>query len=277
MLFTMFSAAKAAEIEIFPESPIQGEPIMIVVSGLKDILNIKSSFLMKQSLNFFTYRGKISALGSIDLSGQAGTSTVTITFKNGTKITKEIVIGKRPKIEVPIDIPQKLGGNTKVAVQKLVKNLVDEQQIVGKITSIIKPKAFWKDNFRFPVANPIMTDAYGYARDTVGVSIAHKGTDFRASIGTPVLAINRGVVRDNRVYPTFGKIIIVDHGFGLYSMYLHLSKTRVNIGELVLPGQVIGFSGDSGYATGAHLHLTIRINGISIDPMRFYELFGMKI
>ncbi len=267
----------AAEIEIKPKYLIQGEPVLITVSGINALSEIKSAYFGKQQLNFFLYKGKISALGAIDLVEGVGTSTVIVNLKNGNKISKDVFKNARPKVEAKIDIPEKLGGNTKAAVQKLVTNLIDEQAVVKKITEVVKPKPFWKENFRFPLANPVITDTYGYSRNTVGYLISHKGTDFRAKVGTPILSINRGIVRDNKTYPTFGRVVIVDHGFGLYSMYLHLSKVKVNIGELVLPGQVVGFSGDSGYVTGAHLHLTIRINGISIDPEKFFELFDVKI
>ncbi len=279
MLFLVspFANVQAAEIKVKPEKPIQGEPVLITILDIVNLSNIKKAHIDKQSLNFFQYQGEFSSLGSIDLLGKVGTSTVVIELKNGSKIFKEIFVSDRPKIEAPIDIPQKLGGNTKIAAQKLVSNLIDEQAMVKKITEIVRTKPFWKEKFRFPVTNPTVTDTYGYSRDTVGYSIAHKGTDFKADVGTPILAINRGVVRDNKTYPTFGRTIIIDHGFGLYSMYLHLSKVKVNVGELVIPGQTIGLSGDSGYATGPHLHLSIRINGISIDPEKFYQLFGLKI
>ena len=268
---------RAAQIEFMPASPIQGEPVLITLYGVSATSSIKDGFFNKQPLNFFIYEGKTLALAGIDLLGKIGTSSVIVNFKDGTKIFKELIVSERPKIEMPMEIPQKLGGNTKVAAQKLITNLISEQATIGKISSIVKSKIFWKEKFRFPIMDPIVTDNYGYSRDTVGYSISHKGTDFKAEIGTPVLAINRGVVRDNNTYTSFGKTIIVDHGFGLYSMYMHLSKTKVNVGQLVLPGQVIALSGDTGYTTGAHLHLTIRINGISIDPIKFYELFGVRI
>ncbi|MFA6095419.1 MAG: M23 family metallopeptidase, partial [Candidatus Paceibacterota bacterium] len=69
------------------------------------------------------------------------------------------------------------------------------------------------------------------------------------------------------------RTIVVDHGLGLMTFYMHLSKIFVNEGELVLPGQVIGLSGDTGYAERPHLHLTVRIGGVSIDPVRFMGLF----
>jgi hypothetical protein len=272
-----FHVALAFGIELNPESPIQGEPVLITLVDVSATSSIKSATIGKEKLNFFIYDGKTSALYGVDLSAKVGTTTVSVLLKNGESAKKELIISPRPKVEAPLDIPQKLGGNTPQAAKKLVKNLINEQEIVGKIMSVVKPKAFWKDNFVFPVKNPIITDNYGYSRDTVGYSIAHKGTDFKASVGTEVMAINRGVVRDVRVYPTFGRTIIVDHGFGLYSMYLHLSKAKVSVGQLVQPNQLIALSGDSGYANGAHLHLTIRLNGKSIDPMKFYELFGVKI
>ena len=279
MFFLVFplSADAGVLIKVDPEFPIQGEPISITLIGANSTTTISSATIGKQKLNFFVYDNKIMALHGIDLGAKVGTSTITIKLKNGESLTKELVVNKRPTVEAHIDIPQKLGGNTPQAAKKLVTNLIDEQAIVTKITSVVRPKAFWKEKFVLPVKNPVVTDTYGYSRNTVGYQIAHKGLDFRAKVGDEVYSINRGVVRDVKVYPTFGRTIIVDHGFGLYSMYLHLSKARVVVGQLVLPGQLIGLAGDSGYTTGPHLHLTIRVGGVSIDPQAFYKLFGVNI
>ena len=94
-------------------------------------------------------------------------------------------------------------------------------------------------------------------------------------MGTSVTAINRGVVRVARQFPTYGKTVVVDHGLGLMSFYMHLSKTSVNVGELVKPGQRVGLSGQTGYATSPHLHFTLRIRNISVDPMKFFGLMGV--
>ena len=118
-----------------------------------------------------------------------------------------------------------------------------------------------------------MTDVYGYSRKTGEYSIAHKGTDFRAKLGAPVTAMNRGIVRVARTFRNYGKVIVIDHGLGLMTFYLHLSKMNVNESELVKRGQRIGLSGQTGYALSPHLHLSIRINNNSIDPVKFMELF----
>jgi murein DD-endopeptidase MepM/ murein hydrolase activator NlpD len=123
------------------------------------------------------------------------------------------------------------------------------------------------------VLNPVVTDLYGTVRETGVYSVTHRGTDFRASIGTDVYPINRGVVRFAGTLPTYGKAVIVDHGLGITSLYLHLSKIHVVVGQLALPTQIIGKSGDTGFSGGPHLHLSIKIDGVSIDPETFLVLF----
>ena len=139
------------------------------------------------------------------------------------------------------------------------------------------PKKLWKESFIFPVESPIVTDTYGYIRDTSTQTITHKGTDFHAPTGTPIYAINRGVVRLVQHFDLYGNTVVIDHGQGIMSFYMHLSKINVEQGFIVEEGQSVGESGMTGYAEGEHLHLTIRINNISIDPMRFFALYGKPI
>jgi murein DD-endopeptidase MepM/ murein hydrolase activator NlpD len=93
-------------------------------------------------------------------------------------------------------------------------------------------------------------------------------------VGTPLYAMNSGTVRFTQNLRNYGNTIIIDHGLGLHTVYMHLSEIGVSLGQEVSKGQMIGRTGDTGYVIGPHLHLTIRINGISIDPERFMELFG---
>ncbi len=123
-----------------------------------------------------------------------------------------------------------------------------------------------------PVKNPIITDTYGYSRQTGAYSIAHKGTDFRAVEGTPVYAMNDGIVRLKKEFRDYGNTLVVDHGGGLQTLYLHLSKFVVNEGEWVSKGKLIAYSGSTGYTEGAHLHISVKIGTYSIDPMKFLEL-----
>ncbi len=268
-LFPVF--ANAAVLVITTKRPVQGEPIMISVEAIPTEQSVQSISFDGKKLGVFIWKSQSTALYGIDLYKKPGTYKIRATLRGGEVLEKNMTIGEREKIEIPIDIPQKLGGNTQASADKLVDTVAREN--AGLLGLRTGDHAFWTQNFKYPLSNPIVTDNYGYQRQIVGYSIAHKGTDFRAKENTPVMAMNRGVVRVAREGRNYGKTIVLDHGLGLQTFYMHLSKINVNIGELVMPGQVIGLSGQTGYAEKPHLHLTVRINDVSIDPIKFLELF----
>jgi murein DD-endopeptidase MepM/ murein hydrolase activator NlpD len=263
--------AFASSISVTPEQVLQGEPAKITIDLTNQNVWVKQMTIDGKLVSTFMYSGKPTALIGIDLNKKIGTSTILATLSNGQVLKKDFAIILREKYESPLGIPDSLGGNSTTSQQQLVNSLAFENSILNSIKT--GSKAFWAQGFRYPVANPIVTDEYGYSRQTGSYTIAHKGTDFRAPIGTSVMAMNRGVVRIARPFRAYGNTIVVDHGLGVLTMYMHLSKMNVKEGQLVLPGQVIGKSGNTGYAEGAHLHLSIRINSISIDPMKFMAFF----
>ena len=149
-------------------------------------------------------------------------------------------------------------------------SLVAEKKALANIKTASKP--LWTAPFTLPLQEIFITDPDGNSRKTGEYSIAHKGVDYRAKTGTEVRAVNSGIVRIAASYRDYGKTIFIDHGLGVMSSYLHLSKYKVKAGQVVERGQVIGLSGDTGYTLGAHLHLGIRIDNIGIDPVKFFEL-----
>ena len=127
--------------------------------------------------------------------------------------------------------------------------------------------------FIYPIKNPVVTDPYGYTRLTGAYTISHLGTDFKADEGTEVYSMNSGVVVFASTTIVYGKMVVIDHGLGLQSLYLHLSNITVKKGQLVDVGQILGQSGQTGYAAMPHLHISIKIGGVSIDPIKFLDLF----
>lgn len=109
----------------------------------------------------------------------------------------------------------------------------------------------------------------------------HKGVDFGCPVGTPVLAMNDGVVTDISWGRAFGDHIVIDHikfpdSPGLWVGYMHLSKVKVKAGQRVKRGQIIGWSGQSGHVTGPHLHVEVqkkeRWNATnSVDPQKWID------
>lgn len=263
--------ATEKSLKTIPEQTIQGEPLMVVIDGVNGISSVKKITFDGETVGVFSYKGKPTALVGVDLKKKAGDYDLIVLFSDGQSIKKVISVGAREKIETPLGIPNKLGGNTKESQNKLVATLAEENKSLANL--ITGKKAFWSKKFAYPLSQIVVTDIYGYSRKTGEYSITHKGVDFRAKEGTLVMAMNRGVVRVAKSYRNYGKVVVIDHGLGLMTFYLHLSKIKVNEGELVKRGQIIGLSGQTGYVLSPHLHLSVRINNNSIDPVKFLELF----
>jgi len=130
----------------------------------------------------------------------------------------------------------------------------------------------WNGRFISPTNSEVST-AFGVKRimNEKKTSV-HKGTDFRGGTGAPVKAINSGTVVLTEDLFFGGNTLIVDHGMGLYSIYMHLSEFSVSKGEKVSKSQVIGSVGSSGRASGPHLHMSVRLNGMSINPESLFKL-----
>lgn len=112
-----------------------------------------------------------------------------------------------------------------------------------------------------------ITSEFGSGRQFNGrVTSRHMGTDYAGATGAPVYAANRGVVRLVDRFYLGGNVVYVDHGEGLVTAYLHLSRTRVTEGDTVARGQRIGDVGATGRVTGPHLHFIARFGQITVDP-----------
>jgi murein DD-endopeptidase MepM/ murein hydrolase activator NlpD len=99
----------------------------------------------------------------------------------------------------------------------------------------------------------------------------HRGLDQRSKRGTPVRAITGGVVRIVRMFNLHGGTVGIDHGEGVTSFYLHLSRFHVKEGARVRGGDVVGYAGSTGFATGPHLHWQLTVNGVPVNPHQWVE------
>jgi len=130
----------------------------------------------------------------------------------------------------------------------------------------------WTSSFRAPVtAAP--TDSFGTRRMFNGkLASVHKGMDFRAAPGTPVRASNSGVVVLAHSLYYAGNTVIIDHGMGLFTLSMHLSRIKVRVGQHVARGDRLGLSGATGRVTGPHLHWAVRWQGAYLDPAKLLQL-----
>ena len=130
----------------------------------------------------------------------------------------------------------------------------------------------WSGDFLAPVTSAV-SDSFGTRRVFNGHLVSvHRGLDFRAKPGSPVLAANSGEVVLAREMFYEGNCVIIDHGEQLMTVYMHLSRLEVAAGQKVTKGEVIGLSGATGRATGPHLHLGVRWEGEYLDPESLLSL-----
>ena len=109
---------------------------------------------------------------------------------------------------------------------------------------------------------------------TVDREIPHGGVDLRAKTPLPVMAINSGKVLLAHNFPlsgTEGNLLVIDHGSGILSLYLHLSKFKVKAGDKVEKGQVVALTGATPRGTPPHLHFMIKVHGTNVDPLLFID------
>lgn len=121
----------------------------------------------------------------------------------------------------------------------------------------------------WPVSGPI-TSPFGYRIHPIfGTQIYHSGIDIGVPEGTPVHAADSGTVIEADWIGGYGNAVIIDHGNGLQTLYGHNSSLAVSAGQAVSKGQVIAYAGQTGYATGPHVHFEVRVGGSPVDPMGY--------
>ena len=123
---------------------------------------------------------------------------------------------------------------------------------------------------RDPIANSYITSGFGGRADPFGGGRQfHKGIDFEADVGDPVLAVADGVVSYAGVRSGYGNVVEVDHGNGYVTRYAHNSRLERQVGDLVRAGQEIAKAGSTGRSTGAHVHFEVWQDGVVVNPRKF--------
>jgi murein DD-endopeptidase MepM/ murein hydrolase activator NlpD len=152
-------------------------------------------------------------------------------------------------------------------------DLPDEQPRLNAIYQGVSRRR-WREPWAAPLARPFAVSGYfGEQRSFNGgpVSGHHGGTDFGAEAGTPVIAVNDAVVALAERVRVRGRLVVLDHGGGVFSSYGHMSSLAVREGDVVSQGQVVGTVGSTGLSTGPHLHWEMAVGGVLVDGLRWID------
>ncbi|WP_298782079.1 M23 family metallopeptidase [uncultured Polaribacter sp.] len=160
-------------------------------------------------------------------------------------------------------------------VDILSKQMVVQSKSLDEIVALAKEKEVMLASI--PAIVPIKKDDYyvasGYKmrmHPILKINKFHKGMDFTAATGTPIYASGNGKVDRAERSTTFGKVVYIEHGYGYKTIYAHMSKIKVQKGDVVKRGDLIGFVGNTGLSVSPHLHYEVHKNGVALNPLNFY-------
>ena len=200
-----------------------------------------------------TYEVKVIAT---DASGRGYSSPFFLKVGKGVFRTQKLSL---PRSMVDLDA-------------KTLERVNNEANRVKVLFQTFRDEKLWKGAFVRPLEGKL-SSTFGLDRIINGQRRSpHTGVDLESEAGTPVWASNSGMVVlvDDLFFS--GKSVILDHGWGLYSMYFHLSEGLVKEGDRVGRGDVLGRVGSTGRSTGPHLHWAIRMNQVRVDPLSLLKL-----
>jgi len=142
-----------------------------------------------------------------------------------------------------------------------------ETETANAFRTAVSETRYWSEPLALPVRG-CMTSPFGVQRYLNGKPTGnfHGGLDQRSPAGTPVQAVDGGIVKIVRDWNLHGRTVGIDHGQGLESMYLHMSKLAVAEGATVKKGDVVGYVGSTGRSTAPHLHWSLYVNGVPVNP-----------
>jgi murein DD-endopeptidase MepM/ murein hydrolase activator NlpD len=261
------------ELNWQPISLNNGSPVLFEINAPSKLQAVSAAW-MGHTVSFsYSAADKVwYGLGGISLTTVPGTYDLRAreTFANGrtAELVRKIkIVGATyPKITV------KVSKQYTEPSQEQLTAISADKGVKAKVFEAVSAERLWAGRFVAPVSAPV-SDVFGTARVfNEKVQSRHQGLDFAVGPGTPVHAINDGVVLLARPMFFEGNCVVIDHGQGLLSLYLHLSEFKVKEGEEVHSGDLIALSGGTGRATGPHLHLAIRWQGVYINPAILLKL-----
>jgi hypothetical protein len=267
------TATKSWSVAFQPARLVNGTPVIFTVTPPVRLDSLSGIWLSHEIRFSFDATSKVwYAIAGVSLETPPG--TYSLALKGATAQGKDLVFQRTVSVKaakypsVHVSVAKKF---TEPSAEQL-KEISQDKAVKEDLFSRVTPDREWSGEFRAPVEARI-SDVFGTRRVFNGkVQSMHQGLDYAVPSGTPVAALNRGTVLLARPLYFEGNCVVLDHGQGLLTLYLHLSEIKVKEGEQVARGQQIGLSGGTGRATGPHLHVAVRWQSVYLDPATLLKL-----
>lgn len=257
-------------VELFFSSIPQGQVGLVHVHG-DGIVGARAR-LFNDLIDFFPMDGD-GFYGLLSVSMEQNPRTYDLT------IFAWYSDNRRVNIVIPLEIVTGEFIRQEITMAPDRAYLVDaeiERNELARLESIFSQytaQHLWDEKgFQMPILNSQLTSPFGAFRNFNGIlQTRHTGWDIRTTLGVPVMASASGAVAFAGRLDIRGNIVVVDHGYGIFTTYNHLSQIHVTRGQSIVKGQIIGVTGDTGRSSGPHFHWEVAVNGDFVDSVQFTQ------
>lgn len=242
-----------------PQNLQQGYVMRVEATGADAGKKLTAEFLGKKVPFYSDGNGGLYALVPAAVMTSPGSVPLTVRDAAGTSVfTSSIEILDGHYLEQNIVTSSRM---------RSLRTSDEEMKRMAAFRAAIGPKKMWTEPLLRPTPE-CSNSPFGVKRRNDGklTGAIHAGLDFRSPKGRAVKASDAGVVKVARMFPRQGGTVGLDHGQGLQTTYIHLSKIAAVEGKTVKRGQVIGYVGSTGFATGPHLHWSVHVHGVPVNP-----------
>ena len=249
----------------------QGYCAVLRASHLPDgVTQVTAETDMGFTPTFYSYQGEMVALMPAKYNGNTGEYHITI--RAGEEKQSFLLTVTDGGFEVTVQqfsVDQSVADST---VNSPEANATFEE-VTRPLKNMGDPEKYWEGAFQLPIdpAFKAATSTFGRIRVINGSRSQHAGIDYPAPLGTQVWAPNNGKVLYAGFLQLTGNTICIEHGFGLKSWFYHMDEVEVTEGQMVRTGDPIGKVGTTGFSTGPHLHFTMSVNNIFVNPEQYLE------
>jgi murein DD-endopeptidase MepM/ murein hydrolase activator NlpD len=269
--------AQAARLSIIPPHPAPGAIVRVVAtSGASDTIVSITGTMAGEPLHFHrAARARYAAIGgvSVDSASVAAAAMVTLASGRIDTLRATVALPPLPPPKEELAVASRFGQKPDSALEARLAREVGIAHEIGRRSH--ETPRLWSAPFMRPRSTAI-TSRFGAGRTFNGaVTSRHLGVDLRGAMGAPVVAANRGVVAAVDTFYLGGRIVYIDHGEGVVTAYMHLSRILVSVGDTVARGQRIGLVGATGRVTGPHLHWAARYGSLTVNPLDLLRLTGV--
>lgn len=241
---------------------------MISVTGLKGTTEPSAALNEKPLLFSNCGKGCFVAIGAVDIESSPGIYRIPLKIGKLTAVLRLSVLKGRFET-IHLKLPEEKVAPSSEDIERIKK----EADLLNAIWGTASER-LWEGSFVFPLQNPLATP-FGTKRiinkETISI---HRGLDMKGKTGEEIHASNTGRVVLTEELFFGGNTVIIDHGQGIYTVYMHMSGFNVGSGVLVSKNDVIGFVGSSGRSSGPHLHFGVKVTGINTNPV---SITGLKL